>query len=713
MTPAESVKSAPPSNLPAPLTSLIGRDKEVEAVRCSLLHDEVRLLTLVGPPGIGKTRLSIAVAVRLSVNFRDGVYFVALDTVNDTQLVIATIGRSLGLKPSEKQPLGEAVAGYLRDKQILLVLDNFEQVLDAGPQILQLLSACPSLKALVTSREPLHAYGECRFQVPPLELPDRQHLPDPDTLAGLASVVLFTQRAQALKPDLVITPANAGTIAAICLHLDGLPLAIELAAAQIEDLTPEQILAGLGDRLKILKGDLRYLPLRQQTLRGAIDWSYHLLTIGERTLFRRLGVFVGGCSLAEVHAICNAHQDLPFEPQAGMAALSSKSLLYRETGVDGEPRWRMLESIREYALKRLAEAGEAETLLARHAAFFAGYLEERFGLILSREQDRVILEIDADIDNVRAAWDWALAARRQDLIRRSSQALLWYYEMQSSFSEAEAACARAMAVITDDPHVDLVLLAVLRSYHGYSVGRLGRLDDARAELERGCAELRQANARAESALPLIMLGTVAWQEGDYVGARPLLEESLQISRTMGNTFCTALALFFLGLVAHASGDYGQANESFREALRLSRIQGQPRLISMTSVWSSLTLLALGQYTEARERLQEGLALARTSRIRWLVGVAQGHLGLVLNAQGDHAGARMALLEAVASAQESGNQWDRAWGEVGLGDAELGLGNSGAGEHSLLLGIADCDGGARPAHRTGGTGRACTTASPSR
>jgi tetratricopeptide (TPR) repeat protein len=264
--------------------------------------------------------------------------------------------------------------------------------------------------------------------------------------------------------------------------------------------------------------------------------------------------------------------------------------------------------------------------------------------------------------------------------------LFWYYEMQSGFSEAEAACLRAMAALTDDPRVDPVLLPILRSYHGYYLGRLGRLDYARAELERGCAELRQADARAESALPLIMLGTVAWQAGDYAGARPLLEESLRISRTMGNMFCTALALFFLGVVAHASGDYGQADESFREALRLAQIHGQPRLISMTSVLSGPTLFALGQYTEARERLQEGLALARASRIRWLVGVAQGHLGLVLNAQGDYAGARTALLEAVALAQESGNQWDRAWAEVGLGDAELGLGNPVQASNLYRLGL---------------------------
>jgi tetratricopeptide (TPR) repeat protein len=246
--------------------------------------------------------------------------------------------------------------------------------------------------------------------------------------------------------------------------------------------------------------------------------------------------------------------------------------------------------------------------------------------------------------------------------------------------------ARAIAALTGDPHVDRVLLAVLRSYHGYIVGRLGRLDCARAELEQGCAELRQADARAESALPLIMLATIAWQQGNYPRARPLLEESLRISQAMSNTFCAALAFFFLAMVAHASGDYGQADEYFREALRLARTNGQPRLISMTLVSSGPTLLALGRYTEARERLQNGLACARASRIRWLVGVAQGQLGLVLNAEGDHAGARTALLEAVAAAQEIGNQWDRAWGEVGLGDAELGLGNPAQASTHYRLGL---------------------------
>ncbi len=367
--PAAPDAFALPSNLPAPLTALIGRDEEVEAVRRTLLRDEVRLLTLVGPPGIGKTRLAIAVAARLSASFRDGVCFVPLDTVNDVPLVIAAIGRCLGLKTSGQQPVAEAVARHLCDKQLLLVLDTFEQVLDAGPEVLHLLSACPGLKVLVTSREPLHAYGECRIQVPPLELPDCERLPDPEELGSLASVILFTQRAQARKPDWSLTPRNAETVAALCLHLDGLPLAIELAAAQIEDLSPEQILASLGDRLKLLRADLRYLPTRQQTLRGAIDWSYQLLAPGERTLLRRLGVFTGGFSLDAVQAVCNANHDLPFAPQAGIATLSSKSLLYREAGVDGEPRWRMLESICAYARERLDACREAPEIHRLHAEY--------------------------------------------------------------------------------------------------------------------------------------------------------------------------------------------------------------------------------------------------------------------------------------------------------------------------------------------------------
>lgn len=679
--PVDPGEPSAPINLPAPLTSLVGRDDEVDAIRHYMLREDIRLLTLIGPPGIGKTRIGIAAAACCATRFPDGVYFVPLEAVNDANLVIAAVAKSLGMRHAGNLPVAEALARHLHDKRALLVLDNFEQVLDAGPQILQLLSGCPHLRLLVTSRESLHIYGEWRFHIPPLELPVRKRLQDRENLARVDSVVLFAERAQALKPDFALSPDNIETIAAICIRLDGLPLAIELAAARIGSLAPEQILAGLGNRLELLKGVVRYLPARQQTLRASIDWSYDLLSPAERLLLGRLAVFIGGWTRAAAEAVC-ADSQLPEEQILDLLGqLVDRSLVVAEGG-----RYRFLETIRDYAFEQLAKASEAETLRLRHAAFFAGYLEERLDLILGREQDRVIQEIDAEIGNVRAAWDWALAAGRHDLVRRASLSLLWYYELQSGFSEGEAACARAVAALTDDSRLDPVLLAVLRSYHGYFLGRLGRLRYAREELEQGCAVLRQADARSELAGPLIMLGTIVWQEGDYIHARCLLEESLRLSRITDANFWISLALFFLGQVAHSSGDYAQADGYFREALHLSREGGQPRMISMISVLSGQTLFALSSYSKARERLEEGLALARASRIQWLVGVAQGRLGLVLNAQEDHAGARMALREAVALAQESDNQWDRAWGEVGLGDAELGLRNSVEASSHYRLGL---------------------------
>ena len=632
-------------------------------MRRSLLRDEVRLLTLVGPPGIGKTRLSIAVAARLSAHFRDGMSFVALDTVNDAQLVIATIGRSLGLKPNAK-PAKEAVAGYLRDKQFLLVLDNFEQVLDAGPEVLQLLSACPDLKALVTSREPLHAYGECRFQVPPLELPDRQRLPDLDVLAGLASVVLFTQRAQARKPDWVLTPANAGTIAAICLRLDGLPLAIELAAARIEDLSPEQILAGLGDRLRLLKGDLRYLPPRQQTLRGAIDWSYHLLTIGERTLFRRLGVFVGGCTLAATEAVCNANQDLPFEVEAGVSALASKSLMYRETGVEGEPRWRMLESIREYARERLEASGKATEIHRLHAEYCVALAEAAKGQLMGPEQRQWLERLEQEHDNFRVALAWSTNPSRHapELGLRLTIALGRFWNIHGYLSEGRRWYRVALELPAPSPRGDespnaqreteaytalrikaLVNSGALaiyqgdyetaRAYHqealllsqqlgnktfeasclvnlGNSAVHAGEYVQARGFHEQALALHQELEDRPGVAVTLVNMGWAAKCVGDYVAARGFLRECLALRRELGDKYGMAMALGYLGEVAIEEQDYASAQSLLEESLSLRRELGDERGIAFCLIGFANLARAQGKYQEARNLYQEGLTLYR-------------------------------------------------------------------------------------------------------
>jgi predicted ATPase/DNA-binding XRE family transcriptional regulator/Tfp pilus assembly protein PilF len=618
------VESASPSNLPAPLTSLIGRDEEVAAVRRSLLRDEVRLLTLVGPPGIGKTRLGIAVATHIASHFRDGVNFVALDTVNDTRHVIAAIGKSLGLKPGEKQPVAEAVAGYLRNKQILLVLDNFEQVLDAGPEVIQLLSACSGLKVLVTSREPLHAYGECRFQVPPLDLPDRQRLPDLEVLASLASVVLFTQRAQALKPDWILTPTDARTIAAICLHLDGLPLAIELAAAQMEDLAPEQILAGLGDRLKLLKGDLRYLPPRQQTLRGAIDWSYHLLTIGERSLFRRLGVFVGGCSLAAMQAVCNANQDLPFGPQEGLAALSSKSLLYREIGVDDEPRWRMLESIREYARERLETSGEASQIHRLHAEYCVALAEAARPQLFGSEQAKWLARLEQDHDNIRTALAWSTDhhhdATEIALRLSAAQAKFWYMHghagegrrwlqaalelpVPSSVQDGSAPCQ------TETSRYGTWRAKVLRA-SGALAFMEGDYETSRSHNQAALLLAQQTGDRANVAACLVNLGTTASYAGEYAQARVLLAQALSLGRELGDQPVIMLSLDNLGHGAMVQGDNTSARSFLCESLALERELGDRYSMAYTLVDLAGIAIEEQDYKDADQLLEESLVIMR-------------------------------------------------------------------------------------------------------
>src|SRR5436305_9013314 len=389
-------------NLPAQLTPLIGRKQEVTIVDTLLRHPEVRLLTLTGPGGVGKTRLGLEVAAELLDDYPDGVCFVPLASISDPDLVVPTIAQALGIKEAGEQPVASLLQAYLQDKRLLLLLDNFEQVLAAAPGLADLLAGCPQLKILVTSRAVLHLHGEHEFSVPPLALPDLIHLPEREALSQYAAVSLFLQCAQAAKPDFQLTPANTHTIAEICVHLDGLPLAIELAAARIKLLPPQALLTRLEYRLQVLTSGARDAPVRQQTLRNTLAWSYDLLDAREQWLFRRLSVFAGGYTLEAVEGLSTALGETPADVLDGVASLMDKSLPRQVEQEGQEPRLLMLATIREYALEALAASGEMESTRRAHAAYYLALAEQGEREAGVPQQGAWLDRLEREHDNLRS-----------------------------------------------------------------------------------------------------------------------------------------------------------------------------------------------------------------------------------------------------------------------------------------------------------------------
>ncbi|MDP9467529.1 MAG: NB-ARC domain-containing protein [Chloroflexota bacterium] len=592
--------NAVPNNLPTQLTSFLGRQREI-AEASQLLLDG-RLLTLTGPGGTGKTRLSLQIAADASDRFPDGIYFVPLGTISQSDLVLPTIAQALGLVDPGMHAL-DRLADHVGSKSVLLVLDNFEQVNDAAPQIAELLARATRISILVTSRSPLRVYGEREYPVPPLGIPDPAHLPDLETLGTYESVALFVERAMAVRPDFGVNGGNAQAVAEICMRLDGLPLAIELAAARVRVLSPQAIMERLGDRLKLLSGGSRDLPERQQTLRGAIAWSHDLLDPDDQRVFARFSIFAGGATL-------DAMEQVVFDAGEGadaldaMASLADKSLVRQESEPDGEPRFRMLSTIREFATEKLGERGEGDDLANRHAEWVVGVVEAGAASVFGPDQKAILDRYEREHDNIRAALSRAIAGQHAEMAMRILAACWRFWQMRGYLAEGREQAERVLAL-------------------------------------PGGTEFPEARAAALEAG-----GGIAYWQADVPASRPWYAEALALARASGDASRIANAIYNMTFTFTMEGeDQAQARSLAEEAVAIYRSLGDEAGIGR-SLWGlSNTYYFFGDFAEGLGFAREALEIFRRLGDRFMTGWSL-FMVAIINLKLDRAAMRAALEEAL-------------------------------------------------------------------
>ena len=636
------------NNLPLQPTPLVGREKEVAEV-CDLLRgEETRLLTFTGPGGIGKTRVALQAAADLLDDFPDGTFFAPLATLTQAELFFSTVAETLGVQETGEQPLDESLKDYLKERRLLLVLDNFEQVLGAAPTVTELLAAAPGLKVLATSRAPLGLYGEQEYAVPPLSVPDVRHLPDFKTLSQYEAVRLFIERAKAAKADFEVTDESAPAVAEICVRLDGLPLAIELAAARIKMLPPKAMLQRLSSRLKLLTGGARDLPVRQRTLRGAIEWSHTLLGDGEKTLFARMAVFSGGRTLEAVEAVCDAQGDLPVDSFEGVSSLLDKSLLRQEEGPEGEPRFVMLETIHEYAREKLQESGEAEVIGRAHTEYFLALAEEAEPELVGTDQVSWMDVLEAEHDNLRAALSRSLEAGDSGSALRIGGALWRFWNVRGHFSEGRRWLT---AGLSGEGAAALSLRARASLGLGYLELRQGDYPRAVEDLEVSHSLYREIGDRRGEAYALCFLGWIALDRNEFDRAEELLEESLALSRAAGTARDVSVSLNALAMLKVYRGDHERATAMQEECLSLAREAGDVQIIAVLTYNLGFTAAMTGEYERAEAFVREAQALFREVGDRGMAPLASNRLGFLALSQDDPDRAEELCVEAIRDLQE--------------------------------------------------------------
>jgi predicted ATPase/class 3 adenylate cyclase len=598
-------------NLPLQLTTFVGREQEITEIKKLLAS--IRLVTLLGPGGCGKTRLAIEVGRQLLGEFEDGVHLVTLASLGDSSLVVSRIAQSVGLQESVSEEPFEGLANFLRDKNMLLMLDNFEGVIGAAAIVTDLLTECPDIKVLATTRASLRISSEHEFQVPSLELPELDYLPDIEELSRHSAVKLFVERAQAVKADFALTNANARIISEICHRLDGLPLAIELAAVRVKLLPPAVLLDRLSSRLDLLTGGPRDLPARQQTLRNAIDWDYTLLEPEEQKLFRRLSVCRGGLSIDAATAIATAAGDIGMDLFDGLDSLVGKSLLRQMPSLENEPRFGMLQTIREYALEILDASDESEATHQAHANFYLAFVERASAELRGPDQVRWLEALEFDHDNLQDALEWAKRNDDWGVLLRLTAGMSYFWSIRGYVSEG-----RVWTKIALEQTEGIVSLHRARVLAGGAMLARARVDyaEARRLLEECIDAQRQLGDEAGVAFSIKDLGNLEVDQGNVEGAEKLYSESLAEWRRLGDKEGIAQTLNNLGFIAQIKGDQNEAMKLLDESLGIFRQVRDKQGIARALMNIAVSTGELGDNERAVKLSRESLVLWRQLGDKW-------------------------------------------------------------------------------------------------